>query len=190
MSRKRVIADQLTGGTKDVNPQYMSGLVTLSAANTATEVTFVTPIVRVGASSQGTATIMEMIKLWVDMPSVDQEAAAATQRNFQFSLATVSSGATAAVQTLDNPRSLAFLEHTTDNAFTAAGTGLLDRQDGPVVWDFTDGAGHGILVATDSIFVAGVTSSQTGASTFRWKASYRFKTVTLVEYIGIVQSQQ
>lgn len=191
MSRKRAgVGDQLTGGTRDVNPQYMQGTITLSAANTATEVTLGTPIVRVGPASGGESIIMELIHLWVDHPPIDVDNAAATNRNTTFSMSTVSSGATPAITTLDNPRGLAFSQYTTRNAFTAAGTGMLQSTTEPLEWDFTDGAGHGILVATDNIFIQANTANQTAASTFRWKLSYRFKKVSLVEYIGIVQSQQ
>lgn len=183
-------SDQLTGGTRDVNPQYLQGALTLSAANTATEVTIGTPIVRVGPQTGGEAIIMELIKLWVDMPLVDQDNAAATARNFRLSLATASSGTTPAVALLDEGRCLAFTEYQLRNAFTAAGTGVLSEVVNPICWDFTDNAGHGILVATDNIFVAAITTGQAAASTFRWKLSYRFKRVSLVEYIGIVQSQQ
>lgn len=187
MSRKRVASDALTGGTKDVNPQYLSGLITLSAANTATEVTLGTPIVRVGPQTGGKSIIMEILKLYVDFPAIDADAAAATARAMTFSVQTVAS---TAVTTLDNPRNIAFLSLDNRNAFTAAGTGTLSERVDPSVWDFTDGAGHGVLVATDNIFLAANTQGQAGASVFRFKILYRFKEVSLVEYIGIVQSQQ
>ena len=187
MSRKRIAGDTLTGGTRDVNPQYMSGLITLSAANTATEVTLGTPIVRVGPQTGGKSIIMEVLKVFVDMPQLDADAAAATARAATFSISTV---ANSAVALLDNPRCLAFLSNDVRNAFTAAGTGMLANTKEPHVFDMTDGAGHGVLVATDNIFLAANTQGQAGASIFRWKILYRFKEVSLVEYIGIVQSQQ
>lgn len=55
--------------------------------------------------------------------------------------------------------------------------------------DLTDGAGHGYLVATDSIF-ARLSSTLTGlTNTADVRLLYRFKEVPLAEYIGIVQSQ-
>lgn len=70
----------------------------------------------------------------------------------------------------------------------------------PVNWhDLTDGAGHGVLVATDNIFltlqtaatVVGASATITAATGFGECAIlYRFKEVGLAEYIGIVQSQQ
>ena len=190
MAKRASGSSSLTGGTGDVNPQFLNGRVTLSAANTATEVTLGTPIVRVGPQTGGSAIIMELIKLWVDMPPVDQDNAAATARVKRFSISTTSSGGTAAVVTLDNPRGLAYLGIQLRNAFTAAGTGMLSNALEPQCWDFTDGAGHGILVATDNLFIQADSQGEAAADVFRWKLSYRFKKVSLIEYIGIVQSQQ
>lgn len=66
------------------------------------------------------------------------------------------------------------------------------------VHDVTDGAGHGILVATDNIFVACnftvasvfSTTADTASGAASCNILYRFKEVALAEYIGIVQSQQ
>lgn len=188
MSRKRQAGGDLTGGTGDVNPQYLHGTLSLSAANTATTVTQGTPIVRVGQQNNGRAVIMEILKVFATLPVVDANAAAATTRQFDLAFSTVSFGATAVA--FSDPRVFAFFERQIVNAFTAAGTGTLDTSTDPAVWDCTDGAGHGILIATDNIFIQGFTSNQTAASAFAWKILYRFKEVSLAEYIGIVQSQQ
>jgi len=67
------------------------------------------------------------------------------------------------------------------------------------IHDLTDGAGHGILIATDQIFLtqqtslACLTASGTADSITGFVQAdliYRFKEVKLQEYIGIVQSQQ
>ena len=189
MQKRKALGDTLTGGTRDVNPQYMHGTLTLSAANTATTVTVGTPIVRVGnGANQGKAVIMEVLKVFADLPVIDLDNAAATVRNITLAFTTVDPSTTA-VQ-FDNSRCFAWLQRQVRNAFTAAGTGQLDVDESPAVFDCTDGAGHGVLIATDNIYVQGITSNQTAASAFRWKILYRFKEVSLVEYIGIVQSQQ
>lgn len=62
----------------------------------------------------------------------------------------------------------------------------------------TDGAGHGVLVATDNIYLtlqtalSSVIGSSVGGIQGFGEAAilYRFKEVGLAEYIGIVQSQQ
>lgn len=56
-------------------------------------------------------------------------------------------------------------------------------------FDLTDGDGHGKLVVTDSIFLS-LGNSFPNAPTFVWKITYRFVTINIIEYIGIVQSQQ
>jgi hypothetical protein len=57
------------------------------------------------------------------------------------------------------------------------------------VLDLTDGAGHGLLIATDNIFMT-VYSTNTGvANEVGCKILYRWKNVSVEEYIGIVQSQ-
>ena len=185
--RVKVGSELLTGGTGDVNPQFMSGVLTLSAANTTTEVTLGTPIVRVGPQTGGQAIIMEVLKIYVDLPRVDADNATPAARLIELNFSTVANGT--AIATWDNPRLFARVLKNQRNAFTAAGTGLL-AIDEMFVMDLTDGAGHGILIATDNIFVQGDTSSQAAASVFAWKILYRFKKVSLIEYIGIVQSQQ
>lgn len=187
---KRQRGDTLTGGTGDVNPQYLSGIVLMSGINTATETVLFTPIVRVGPQTGGRSIIMELLKLWVDMPSIDADNPAAQGRIMQFSMSTSSVGATPAIMLISNAHCLAGLAHATRNAFSALGSGILESKAEPAVWDFTDGAGHGILVATDNVFFQAKTSNQAAASEFHWKLMYRFKSVSLVEYIGIVQSQQ
>lgn len=186
--QKRARSDSLTGGTNDVNPQYLSGQVVLSAANTPTEVVMGTPIVRVGTANPEHAIIMEVLKVFVDMPAVDQDNASVFSRYFQISFCTSSFGAS--VQNIANPRCFAAVAQVHRNAFSAGGTGLLDFSRDPYVWDCTDGAGHGILIATDNIFIQASTAQQSLAATFPFKILYRFKKVSLVEYIGIVQSQQ
>ena len=65
--------------------------------------------------------------------------------------------------------------------------------DNPTMQDITDGAGHGVLVGTDSIYITGFVPSSwylNGTNTVFAKLLYRWKDVSLAEYIGIVQSQQ
>ena len=186
---KRKATDTLTGGTKDVNPQFLNFEVTTSAANTFTEVTLGTPIVRVGTGpANSRSVIMEILKVFVEFPELDLDAAAATNRVEILTIATTTQGTTQF--RLGNPRCLVRAVHSVRNAFTAAGTGMLDVQNDPVVIDLTDGDGHGVLVATDNIFIGFNTAGFTAVALTSGKILYRFKEVELVEYIGIVQSQQ
>jgi hypothetical protein len=185
---KRARSDSLTGGTKDVNPQFMSGKVTCSAANTFTEVQIALPVARPITGGTQKTTIVEILKIFADFANLDLDAAAATQRSQQFAVTTTTQGSS--IFTLDNPRCIMILDHTVRNAFTAAGSAALDIKNMPLMADLTDGAGHGVLVGTDSIFLGFDTNGFTAAVSVFWKILYRFKDVSLVEYIGIVQSQQ
>lgn len=188
MPKRRATGDTLTGGSRDVNPQFISGAVTLSGINVFTELSLNTPTARVGTGTTFRSVILELLKIFVDFPPVDITGAGATSRVFSFTVATASQGT---VQfTLDNPRLIMRLDHETNNAFTAATSAMLDLQDNPRMVDLTDGDGHGVLIATDNVFIGCQTSNQAAASRFSFKLLYRFKEVSLVEYIGIVQSQQ
>lgn len=85
-----------------------------------------------------------------------------------------------------------------EESFTQLGffsNGGSHQQQHPVIHDLTDGAGHGILVATDSIFFGVLNPAgygAGGANSLGAEANllYRWKDVSIEEYIGIVQSQQ
>lgn len=180
--------DSLTGGTGDVNPQYLSDTATQSAADTTTTTQVTLPIQRISANAPSEAIIMEVLKIFVNFPQFPAIAAVAeTTDTMNIAFSTRNTGTTN--QLLGEPSVFAFLRTIRAGAFTAGGTYW--GQETPVqVWDCTDGSGHGILIATDSIFVQ-VTSAGTGnANTVQYKILYRWKRVSLPEYIGIVQSQQ
>lgn len=69
--------------------------------------------------------------------------------------------------------------------------------EGIDIHDLTDGAGHGLLVATDNIWLSHALTVncpgiafQTGSGQVTCEIIYRMKKITLAEYVGIVQSQQ
>ena len=192
MSRKRVAGDALlTGGTKDVNPQFLSNILVMSAANAFTELSVGIPIQRISPQKSDRAIIMEILRLYVDMPEVgaaDISSVTVIRDTAVFTMCTASQGT---VQfNLGNTRCLMANSIATYSAFTAAGTFMQQVNDNPVVFDFTDEAGHGILVATDNLFFGLSTAGYAAAGTAAFKVLYRWKEVGLTEYIGIVQSQQ
>ena len=164
----------------------MSFFVTQSAADTTTTATQPIPVQRMPLS--GKAQVMEALKVSIVMPNFGAIASAAEAvDNFSLFLSTTSFGTTAT--TWSEPRVFAGEVRSNTGAFTAAGT-YSNYERNMVEQDLTDGAGHGVLIATDNIF-AQLSSSGTGlTSTARIKILYRWKNVSLQEYIGIVQSQQ
>lgn len=186
--RRRVGAgDTLTGGSKDVNPQYMHGQIVLSAGDTLSSASYNVPIVRMPQS--GRVTIMEILKIFF-MPSPWALSIAAQAKQIQkINFSTISQGTTT-YATFEEPNVFCEFETYFSSSFTALGTGYGFSPSYPLVWDFTDGAGHGFLVASDRIFVQADTDAMVNVATLRFKVLYRFKTVSLQEYVGIVQSQQ
>jgi len=178
--------DALTGGTGDVSPQWLTfNSLLLSAANTYTETTINLPITRLPVP-KGKAMVMELLKARFQVAAIDGNAAAAGGLISQFCQVNPTSQAAIG---LSNPQTFAQASLIARGAFTAAGS-YESIYRGDIECDCTDGAGHGVLVATDNLFFGANTVGFVGAATFGCKLLYRFKIVKLEEYIGIVQSQQ
>lgn len=170
----------------DVNPQWLVfPNMRLVAANTYTEIEVVIPINRLH-QSRGKAVIMEVLKIWMDHPTYDGVYAPAG--GVAQSIAQVSTQSLSGLS-LSGPTTLAFTDNKYRGAFSAGGS-FDTMVDGPEVVDLTDGAGHGVLVATDRIFFGASTLGWNNAAAFNARVLYRWKEVGLTEYIGIVQSQQ
>jgi hypothetical protein len=186
MSKRGRSDGSLTGGTRDVNPQWLNiGVLTLSAANTFTEAPISLPVPRYSASG-GKSIVMEFLKVEFNNPALDTEfGAASSNKNCVQALSTISQTAVAS----SSPRTIQWCEVEFRGAFTAAGTYETKTRD-PLVFDLTDGAGHGLLIGTDQIFWGANTLGYTAAALFGCRILYRFKEIALTEYIGIVQSQQ
>jgi hypothetical protein len=175
----------LTGGTGDVNPQLLTMSLSTSAANTFTQSTIPFPLSRFG-NKKGKAIVVEILKAFPDLPVWDANPAAGGQVALVlWQLATTNQ---TLIGTAD-PTVLLFGQKEYRGAFTAAGSYFGIAQE-PAWIDFTDGAGHGLLVGTDQVFYGVNTTNFAGAATFTLKILYRFKEVNVEEYIGIVQSQQ
>ena len=185
--------DTLTGGTHDVNPQYLQGAVQITVANTPVETTIALPILRPGVgSSPSKAQVVEVLRLEMSSPgAIATDLAGAAALATYVETFTVSTTAqTTAVPNLSNPKVIAQFRRLFTSAFTAAGTysqagGVLQHQ----TWDFTDGAGHGILIGTDNLYFQYDTDGFASLPLATFKLLYRFKEVSLIEYIGMVQSQ-
>lgn len=183
--------NELTGGSRDVNPQTM---LLQSANMTAADTTFVSstglPIPRLPIS-KGRSLVMEIIA--VDLFLLDTGFVAGTTTI--TSLAVTTNPNTNDLSIVNNvglgffgdPRTLIQWTRTNQSVGSQDSSGIYDNIKH---FDMTDEAGHGILVATDNLFLAisssGTASTGNGAA----KITYRFKDVALEEYIGIVQSQQ
>lgn len=182
--------DTLTGGTGDVNPQQFDLAITASAADTTTELNFPIPTYRLQNSS-GRAWVMELLKVFWDL-SLTVLAADGSYGTFA-SLATsptITIGPIFAVkqlpQVVDWAQISEFVQFAAGSGTITSGTTIR-----PWIHDMTDGEGHGILIGTDRIFlrIQSTGTAQGVAMTGQATLYYRWKEVSLTEYIGIVQSQ-
>jgi hypothetical protein len=180
---------QLTGGTNDVNPQWWSlGQLNQTAPNVQNDNAIIVPINRFPQGRNGKVTVMELLRVVFDLGELDNNLPAAGGLAFISCAVHTRDPGNVAPQWQD-PSIIADHERTYRGSFTATGTALAISHD-PQEMDLTDGAGHGMLLATDQVFLNMTTGGYTAASFARVKILYRFKTVSLTEYIGIVQSQQ
>lgn len=185
---KRGRSDTLTGGTGDVNPQWLSPQQFVLAAGQSFGVTaFALPVNRF-ATPKNKSIIIEVLKVIADYPTPNViPAATGTTQLARYQISTKP------LTTYDpsQPTVFAFGAQTWRGAMTATGGSQAVVQE-PSQLDTTDGAGHGILVATDQIYFQFETVAYAAGTSVNFviKIMYRFKEVSLQEYIGIVQSQQ
>lgn len=179
---KRGRKDQLTGGSADVNPQVLTVTVTMSAANTPTVVARNLPIPRL-PTREGRNLVIELLS--VEYFRVQEQVTNGADNISLCVLTTNASAFSSFALALQDPRVLSC-------AFTgiyAAAATTIDYKK-YFYDDLTDQAGHGILLASDTLYIAAYSSGKAIADAYAVKVNYRWKDVSLVEYIGIVQSEQ
>ena len=181
---KRGKSESLTGGTGDVNPQNMKIVLEQMATDAFAQNFTPLPIPRY-PQQNGKQIVMEVLGVTFT-PTQWTIATSATNKYFaQLSTnPNIPASIRAAVQ---DPRGIAHMFYqiitgATPNTF---------YKEGEYYIDLTDNAGHGLLIATDNIY-GYITTEQTTGANFEVVVNieYRFKQVSLAEYIGIVQSQQ
>lgn len=180
---------RLTGGTKDVNPQWAVITVTQVANDVTLTGSFPVPINRLGGSTAQMVVIIEVLRLYwhfSDLPIINTPGE--TINEIRGTLST-SSGA-AVNLAYGDPTVVNAAQIRRFGAFTALGTYMDHASLIPIEQDMTDGAGHGFLVASDSIFLQTQSTGTGLTNSCTCRILYRFKRVALVEYIGILQSQQ
>lgn len=174
--RARSNNNSLTGGTGDVNPQFLSFQAVQAVANTTISGEVPLPIQRL--QTRGEAQVVEVLKVYFTSGNNDPN-----DYSYEVAISTKNFGSVA--PGFADPTVFAAYQHSTQ--FTVSGTTDIDH---PFVLDLTDGAGHGILIGTDKIYWNAFSNGLTSVLTMDVKILYRFKNVSVIEYVGIVQSQQ
>lgn len=169
------------GSKKDLYPEWIVTQWTLSGADTPTQKIIQIPINKIQGKA-GSATIIEI--LWAEIypeqfPTVASNSLAVGIATSDLTIATSdTSGYTAFGSALG-----AFVWVA---GFTTSGYNSFKF---PGIINFSTNDGHGILVATDRLFLSADTAAWGSTLELTVKIFYRFVTVSLQEYVGIVQSQ-
>lgn len=158
----------LTGGTKDVNPQYfrVQTYYTGGAASNQTTVTeSAIPVQRL--NNKNRSMVMEVLKITYIPRHVNGSA-----------------DAWAGIATSRPPSG----KPNPGQGYWVDVVKL--PTDQVVEKDITDGAGHGMLVAADKLYGFMYEATAASGAGVDILISYRWKNVSLTEYIGIVQASQ
>jgi hypothetical protein len=175
--------DQLTGGSGDVNPQILTFTSTQSGVDATTVQQITLPIPRL-PTREGYNLVMEILN--IDYYHMTPNPVGNAQQATYIGLSTSSSPSATAALAIQDPRVLdAWVKYVQFGATPDVGYIPVEQET-----DLTDNAGHGLIVATDTLFVHQISTGTGVANQYTLKIWYRWKVVSLIEYIGVVQSQQ
>lgn len=186
MSKRK---ESLTGGTGDVNPQWYKMNLAQTANDTAINQAFQLPVTRIPHAKK--VTIIEVLKIaWFHSmwPTIGGQATVIIEGFLTTANPGVTGGASNIPAITDGSLiSQCHFEETTN--YNPTYTYSTEHQNLPVIQDLTDGAGHGFLVATDQIYMIVNSAATAGKNSMACWLYYRFKSVGIEEYVGIVQGQ-
>lgn len=188
----------LTGGTRDLNPQVL--ILPITTTGGTASGTFGAGVSRVQlpvprySAKNGRSIVMEVLGLEFIYNQLPQPQLVDGSSNIFGAMVTTSSGVPTSLAQVVQDTGCVDIDVQAYVVKVGAGLApLLYTPNATYYEDLTDGAGHGILVASDAISFITFDNNNSGAvQTVQAtaKLTYRFKEVSLTEYIGIVQSQQ
>lgn len=194
----------LSGGTGDLNPQWFSTSAVESANDTTTTTAVSTPP-GIGLSQSGKPLAMEILKVMVNFEQNNSPgktwdgtaatyAPGATSENMSDVRLIISSknfGTTYPALSMGDATVVAFLRESLRIYESTAASTLATIDEGPLVLDMTDGAGHGVLYANQNMYLQVSSTVTNNIIAARVKILYREKYISQAELLGLVlQSNQ
>lgn len=175
-----VYRDRLTGGANDVNPQILTVNREIVSAGTWDETVANMPLnpnpPRFGSQA------IELLKIYWYLPVLPHtdittfwlEAQLATQHMTSYT-----------------PNHVNVITHFRRDWRSIVANGFSDQETPSIfMHDFTDNAGHGIILCAPKVYLSARNSGNFGAAYFiSCRILYRFKNIGMSEYIGVVQNQ-
>jgi len=168
-------AKAITGGTMDVNPQFLSAVVPMVTADIYAEAEIIIPVMRFGFT-KGRAQVIEVLKIFYEMPVMSVATPSDVAR---MQITTQSKDA---LVDYNNPDCIFKRQRLNLENGTPAGFNVVDPFG---MVDYTDGAGHGIIIAGTSLFLGLDTVGYSAGVNGRVKILYRFKNISLPEFVGL-----
>lgn len=150
-------ASTLTGGTGDVNPQLLRQLCSVSAAAAGVTTTVAMPVQRLPQS--GRAQVMEVLKVYITADTSALLGSTTLMKQLRFMLLTKNPGSTSAPAASDPSAICVHHFPLTYTDATHSGT-----TGGTMVYDCTDGSGHGILVGSNNLYMHTLCDTASGPS--------------------------
>lgn len=166
----------------DKAPNYF----TISSLQTGNDTTTVTTVNLPNASipTQGSVTIIELIK--INLSQMTAWTTIDVGDGWTVGLDTSTPTTTSTTTACAHPSCLWFYTVKPGSTMTSAvGGGFFESK----LFDLTDGDGHGLLVATDVLNFFNMSTATGIANQWVAKVWYKWRRVTIEEYVGIVQSQ-
>ena len=165
------------GSRRDKYPQFFAGRLTESSANTFTTVSINVPTNLLQARGNR-RTIIEV--LWIDLEVINGDGATASHESVSWTLGSTPT----AILGINDPRAIA--KYNQHQILTTSG---LRAYRWPQTLDMQTKDGYGYLLAADRFHVSVLGASQTSPLVVEWRMYYREVSVSVMEYVGIVQQQ-
>jgi len=164
---------------RDKYPQFFTGLLSESAANTftTTSINIPTNLLMQGGSRR---TIIEVLWIELAIDTSGDDGATGSYTQVSFSIGSTPT----AIIPLSDPRCFTFWSR--GQIITTSG---LVEYHYPVKLSLQSNDGFGFLLAGDRFHISILGVSQTNAQALRWRIYYREVGVSVMEYVGIVQQQ-
>ncbi len=187
---KRARTEGLGGGTGDIKPQFLTLRSGTMVSDQYAVETFALPVPRFG-TMKTKATVFELLSIdWFLAVDALLDGSHVTMGFLTTSTARRGGEPGSLFEMQEDlrlPVTLGAAMQTNVSNAPASGafTGVL-----PIHVDLTDGAGNGVLIATDTLTVVAANVANGVPADSIAKIKYRLTNIGVAEYVGIVQGQQ
>lgn len=190
-------ASTLTGGTGDVNPQWFNidSPVNMTDANPVVaqgvSAEYVVPIVQSSMMKAGRNSVMEILKVQFYVSGT----MGTVNPNYRVGVTTRSTSSSGGDLIPTKPHVLAATAFTALACLGGNGAAAGTQFNCTYELNLTDEAGHGVIFAGQKLYLGIESTAASGTNTtpattsVRAKLLYRWKNVSMTEYIGVVTSQ-